>query len=262
MFQAIKKWFSNLFKQPEHNAESQTRVETSKVETLKTPKAKDKEERITGLLFYPKAIQFNMPTFGSYRYGYPEGVVLHYTAGWDRHLQDAIATAEWAKTQGLCFDLVSVEGKVIQGAPLDRAGSHAGVSNWAGLGNRVSQYLRGIEVQCGGMVDEELKTYFGRKYTLDQVRVLKETTPHWGQAGRYVKVTDEQFNAVTEYIIWLYHNSPFKDGKRIFSLDYVLAHHEVSGVLGLGYWRKPDIGGSWPMPMNEYRHYLKSKIAT
>jgi hypothetical protein len=52
--------------------------------------------------------------------------------------------------------------------------------------------------------------------------------------------------------MWLKNNNP-----KIFDFDKVLGHHEVSGRVGLGYWRKIDPGGSLSMPMREYREYLK-----
>jgi N-acetyl-anhydromuramyl-L-alanine amidase AmpD len=259
------KFIKSLFKGGqnvrEENKEKQTEAEAEEI-IAEVPHIDPmpKPEAPKGLLFYPKGTWVRMPTSGRYRYGYPEGIVLHYTSGWDRHLQDAMNTIEWAKGQGFSFDTVSVEGKVLQGAPLDQFGAHAGVSQWPNLGDRVSRFLRGIEVQCGGKVDNQNKTWFGRTYKEEQIRELRQTTSHWGQAGKYVKATDQQFEAVTEYICWLYENSPLKDGKKIFQIDLVLGHMEVSGMAGLGYWRKADPGGSWPMPMNHYRDYLKQKL--
>jgi N-acetyl-anhydromuramyl-L-alanine amidase AmpD len=214
------------------------------------------------LLRYPKAIEGRrMVTQGKYRYGYPEGVVVHYTSGWDRNFDDAINTFNWGVSEGLCFDIIAPGGEIITGAPLDEFGSHAGLSKWNGLpGDRVSKFLRGIEVASGGMLNSNLETDFKRKYTEDQVRRLNVTTPEWGQAGIYSKFTEKQEAALTEYILWLYHNSPFRNGERVFKLDLVVAHHEVSGLAGLGYWRKPDCGGCLSMPMDKYRQYLKGLV--
>ena len=201
-----------------------------------------------------------MPTAGRYRYGYPEGVVLHYTAGWDRNLQDALNMQKDSAKNGLCFDTVAPKGELIIGAPIDQFGAHAGVSNWPTLGERVSRFLRGIEVVCAGQVNSNKIAWYGGTFTEDDVRELKTTTNDWGPAGFYRKVTDEQFYCVTEYILKLYEESPFRENKKIFSLDLVLGHHEVAGMSGLGRWRKTDIGGSWPMPMGQYRQYLKDLL--
>jgi len=226
-------------------------------QTLQESKNESKSK--SPLLIYPDAVLKNMPTAGKHRNGYPEGVIVHYTSGWDRHYQDALNTNSWGSSQGFLFDVASPDGRIIQGATLDKWGHHAGVSKWPTLGGDVSKYLRGIEVACAGLVDSKGKSWFGAQYNPEQLRVIKESN-HYGQAGTYKKVTEEQFISVTNYIVWLYKNSPFVNGKRVFSIDHVLAHHEVAGKMSLGYWRKTDIGGSWPMPMDEYRDYIKKQL--
>jgi len=51
--------------------------------------------------------------------------------------------------------------------------------------------------------------------------------------------------------MWLYKNiEPFK-------IDASRGHHEVSGVPGIGFWRKNDPGGSLSMPMSVLREKLE-----
>jgi len=259
MIRRIIKFFKGVFKSKhsvssssEDNASFETLGESPVLSDMPTSQKKV-------LLRYPKAIEGRrMVTYGRYRYGYPEGVVIHYTAGWDRDFKDALNTFNWGVDEKLCFDLIAPKGELITGAPLDEFGSHAGLSKWKGLpGDRLSKFLRGIEVASGGKLNRNLETDFHRKYTDDQVRTLDFTTPEWGQAGIYSKFTKEQEATLTDYILWLYKNSPIRNGERVFKLDFVLAHHEVSGLAGLGYWRKPDCGGCLSMPMNMYRDYLK-----
>jgi hypothetical protein len=212
---------------------------------------------IDPVLWYPKAIipKNRMQTQGVYRKGYPEGAVIHATAGWDRNLQDALNTHEYGAREGMCWITIAPNGEVIQGAPLNHFGSHAGVSKWGDLpGDRISRFLVGIEVCSSNNLKLDLTAHYSdkRKYTKDQVRVTNHETPHWGPAYPWAKFTEAQENTLTELLLWLHNNNP-----KVFKLDNVTGHHECAGKFMLGYWRKVDPGGSLSMPMNEYRDYLK-----
>jgi len=97
---------------------------------------------VSAQLLYPGADQsVAMKTRGPYRRGDPEGAVVHYTAGRvEKGGADAVATMKYGAS-GFCYFCIPATGKVYQGAPLDRWGSHAGGSKWPGPGSWGSQYL-------------------------------------------------------------------------------------------------------------------------
>jgi len=204
-------------------------------------------------LWYPKAViqKRKMIGNGEYTQGYPQGAIVHFTAGQDRTEQDAIDTYDWGCDEGYVFFVIGPTGVVYQGFPLNIRGSHAGTSNWPGLGDSVSKYLVGIEVACAGEL-EDGKSWFGVHYPEEQIRFVEEK--EWEcPTGHYKKYTGAQEKSLIELILWLKRNNP-----DVFNLDYVLAHHEVAGKKGIGYWRKTDCGGSLSMPMTKFREYLKS----
>lgn len=193
----------------------------------------------------------HMPTKGEYADGYPRGAVVHFTAGRDDSEQQAQNTIAWGREQGYCYFVIGPNGTIYQSFPLDRWGYHAGESAWPGLGSSVSSKLVGIEVCCAGKLDEGNKSWFGTTYPSNEVRKVTESK-YACPTGSYRKFTAEQEASLGQLLIWLKHNNP-----AVFSLDLVLGHHEVSGMRGIGKWRKNDPGGSLSMPMESLRDELK-----
>ena len=208
-------------------------------------------------LWHPDAFvpKHRMRTQGKYRAGYPEGAVIHATAGWDRDFSDALNTHNYGAKEGFCWITIAPDGRIIQSTPLDQFGSHAGESKWAGFpGDRISRYFVGIEVVCAGKLTAGGAPEFAKTkpYPKEEIRELKESSTHWGPAGLYKKFTHEQEHALLTLLLWLHKNNP-----EVFSLDNVMGHHECAGVMMLNRWRKVDPGGCLSMPMDEYRAYLK-----
>lgn len=192
-----------------------------------------------------------MKSQGKYKDLWPAGCVVHYTAGrYENGISDARSTQAWGLEQGYSFFVISSEGEVLQSAPLDSWGYHAGASSYPGLGSSLSSKLVGIEVCSPGRVEKVkggFKPWFNAIYSKEQVREVSG----WAgvEDGYYVKFTDQQEQALIDLILYLRRGNP-----DVFSLDYVLGHYEVSPG------RKADPGGSLSMPMANFRDLLKSKI--
>lgn len=124
----------------------------------------------------------------------------------------------------------------------------AGQSTWPGLGDRVSDDLVGIEIQCAGMLEKSgsvYKTWYGETVPASDVRTVAAQTANQ-EAGAYQKYTAAQEDALIRLLTWLRENNP-----DVFSYDYVLGHDEVSPR------RKNDPGGSLSMTMPALRKKLK-----
>jgi hypothetical protein len=189
-----------------------------------------------------------MKTAGYYRKGYPEGAVVHFTAG--RHGTGAISTA---RKNGYCYFLIDQDGTIYQNFDLNRWGSHAGQSKWPSLGESVSKYLVGIEITSGGKLkkqtDGQYKTWFDVTIPTEKVRCSdgKDNI----EKGCYEKFTDKQEESLISLLSWLYKNNP-----DVFKLDLVLGHDSVCYPKG----RKNDPGGSLSMTIPELQHLLKIKL--
>ncbi len=201
----------------------------------------------------------SMRTQGRYRKGYPEGAIVHFTAGRDDPAAD-IATGINNK---YAYLVIASDGTVYQNNPLDCWGSHAGVSTWPSLGGGVSQYLVGIEICASGMLrridDNHYRPWYneakylaqsGRKpkpendLPADKVRYVKAEANR--AEGWYEKYSDAQEASLIAVLKWLKENNP-----ATFSYDLVLGHDEVSPG------RKNDPGGALSITMPALRIALK-----
>lgn len=251
MIKKIIDFLKKLFATPKPNVENA--VEKPVDIPVETPIEEAKKE-----LWYPKAVimKKKMTGAGNYEHGYPQGAIIHFTAGRDKTEQDAIDSYEWGLGKGYVFFVIGPTGVVYQGFPLNVRGSHAGTSYWPGLGDSVYKYLVGIEVACAGMLDGNGKSWFGVTYPeIETRRVSEQALNGEGPTGQYKRFTLEQEKALVELLVWLKKNNP-----DVFNIDYVLSHSEVAGKKTLGYWRKNDVSGALSMPMSKLRAYLKSLI--
>ena len=204
-------------------------------ETVPTTPEKTSEKA----LWVPWAIQpkRKMNTSWEYANGYPVGAIIHFTAGRDKTEEDALGSYNWGCDQGYTFFVIGPTGKLYQGFPLNRAGSHAGSSYWPGLGSGVSSKLVGIEVACAGKLDNRGKSWFGVTYPQDEIR------------NGFKKYTPEQEETLIKLLVWLKKNCP-----DVFDVQYILGHDEVSPG------RKNDPGSSLSMTMDELRALIKTKV--
>lgn len=211
-----------------------------------------------GQLWYPfaKIQKDRMKTFGQYKKGYPQGIVVHYTAG---HQVLGSGSLEYGREQGFCFLLIDAAGVVHQAHPLNEWGYHAGKSAYAGLNGTVSDELLGIEIACAGKCEEVVvngnkryKAWFHNNradyFHPEQVRYSKGEANI--EAGWYQKYTPAQEKALIDLILWLKNNDPVG----CFSFDMILGHDEVCLPKG----RKQDPGASLSTTMPNFRKMLKS----
>lgn len=206
--------------------------------------------------WYPLAeiIKPEMHTHELYAHNYPEGAVVHFTAGRSATDQDALNSLSYGREQGYSYFVIARSGKLFQASPLSNWGYHCGESKHPILGTGLSRKLVGIELANAGYLEKinenKYKSWFGEVFTADQVRYVDEKSDC--QPGYYHKFSDQQEYALFNLLIWLKLNNP-----DVFNLDYVLGHHEISGLKALGHWRKNDPGGSISIPMQKLRDTLK-----
>jgi hypothetical protein len=207
------------------------------------------------LLWYPamEAKIAPMKSRGKYRKGYPEGAVVHFTAG--RSLlgaKNAKNTVEGGIKNGFMFFVIDKDGLVYQNFPLSDWGYHAGTSSWPSLGTSVSSKLVGIEIANAGSVKplkDKFVSWFGEIYEPEQVRHIKEKRDALDPTGYYHKYTVAQETSLISLLLWMHKNNP-----EVFKLENVIGHHECSPR------RKNDPGGSLSMSMTALRAKLKSLI--
>lgn len=204
-------------------------------------------------LYYPyakKNVGGEMPTQGEYPKGYPQGAVIHYTAGGT----DPIGTIKTLISKKAAAFVIAPNGDVYQNFPLNRWGHHAGVSllerTWCRLVGGVSDDLVGIEVCCAGLLERkngELVSWFGKSYPEAETRTSAGKDNQ--RAGVYHAYTLAQETSLTALLMWLKQNNP-----RVFALGLVWGHDEVCYPKG----RKTDPGASLSMTMPAYRKLLLS----
>ncbi|MFO0452651.1 MAG: N-acetylmuramoyl-L-alanine amidase [Pseudomonadota bacterium] len=191
---------------------------------------------------------------GTYKHGYPQGAIVHYTAGrFAGGLRKALDTMAGGKENGFTFLVISEDGEVVQGFPLDKWGWHAGQSSHPSFKGSASDKLIGIEICNGGLLErrgDKFFTWYGLEIPKDQVRHIATRTANQS-VGFYHKYTDAQENALIHLLLWLKRNNP-----AVFNFDLVLGHDETT-VLDSNRSRKQDPGGSLSMSMPEFRNHLK-----
>jgi N-acetyl-anhydromuramyl-L-alanine amidase AmpD len=218
-----------------------------------------------------------MKTLGDYTGGNgPLGLVVHFTAGrWENGLQSAKDSIVWGIKSGYAFLDIAHTGELIQAHDVMKWGYHAGESAWQlKLGkvmkkfSGVSDELIGVEMNNPGKLEfknGKFISWFDQEIPENLVRHVAENETFIGVNGRqfkwdcptgyYMKYTPEQELTLAKTILWLYGNiMPFK-------LENVVGHHEVSGLHGIGRWRKNDPGGALSMPMEAFRaHLIANKL--
>lgn len=217
-------------------------------------------------LRYPEAkqnVSGKMITQGDYPRGYPQGAIVHFTAG----APNPVSTVEGGISNHYTFFVIAPDGQVYQNFDLNRWGYHAGESSHPKLGKSVSKYLVGIEICNAGKVrqidEKTFRPWFNdplhyqqehepiprgvpnpaRDLPPEQVRHVERFQNR--EAGWYHRYTVEQEKALIELLLWLKTNAP-----GIFDFEFVLGHDEVSPG------RKNDPGGALSMTMPDLRAHL------
>lgn len=197
---------------------------------------------------FAKKVSPRLPTKGRYEKGYPSGAVIHFTAG-----AYGLSELALARQKEMAYFLIDEDGGVHQGFPIDRWGSHAGVSSWHALApGPVSNRLVGIEVDCAGKLTKNAQgkyfTWWGKKIEPEDVRWVAKFENR--AEGYYHKYTANQEKALIDLILWIKANDPSGE---VFNLELVVGHDEVSPG------RKNDPGGSLSMAMPAFRHLLEEE---
>lgn len=203
-----------------------------------------------------------MKTNGLFAGGWPQIIVLHYTAGSDSK-GSALATHKSGVSNGFAYLSNDVDGTLYQGHPINRWGSHcggAGKSGWPGFSGGLNHQSVGLETCSPGLLTAKNGQYyawydksFSKPIPLEQRRYVTEKD-YGCPTGWYKKFSPEQETTIIRFCKYVKENDP--TGR--FSYDHVLAHHEVSGKKGIGYFRKSDMGGCFSMSMDELRRKLKA----
>lgn len=217
----------------------------------KTVIGSDKDIKIK----YPESIHYPelplMSKGGTYKNKFPEGIIVHFTAGWrNQKGKDAVS---FANKNGHRYFLILEDGTVVQQFCLTGFGSHAGVSKCpVTKRTTVSQYYVGIEVCCGGRLEDADKdgqvddTYFKNNVPADQIRTGKINGKWQKSSGSYEKFTDAQELSLKKLCTWLCQNGA--------NPDLILSHEEVAPD------RKNDVGLSLSMTMDDFRKTIKGSL--
>lgn len=208
-------------------------------------------------LWIPFAKRFAKPLFthGPRPLGWPEGLIVHCTAG----RGDAAAALNWQLVNGYAYLVIEKSGQLWQGHPLDQWGSHAGKAYHPEWGKQVSMHTLGVECICAGALirqtDGRFKSCFGSIIPPENVREFrppgdprKDREAQTG--GYYEKLTEPQETTLAELAWWLQANSP----PGVFALDNVLGHDVVEDPPG----RKSDPGGSLSRSIPDFQACLKA----
>lgn len=202
-----------------------------------------------------------MKTAGLFAGGWPRFLVLHYTAGSD-NVGAAIATHKQGVTNGFAYLSNDWDGTLYQGHPINRWGGHcggAGKSGWPGERGGMNDKSLGLETCSPGKLEAKNGQYyawydtrFTKPIPLDNRRYVTEAE-YGCPTGWYKKFSNSQESTIIRLCKYVKENDP--TGR--FTYDNVLAHHEVSGKKGIGYFRKSDQGGCMSMSMDQLRKRLK-----
>ena len=220
------------------------------------------EAQKKGLNIIPFATQMpsnqRMKTKGKYAKKYPSTLLVHFSAGRWKTLDHAKNMMIGGKNDGYVFLGCAYDGTLLQAHPVNEWGEHAGKSKKF-LGSipfvgTVSDETIGMEVLNPGILKERkdgnLISWFDEVYLRKECRYV--TQKDWGcPTGWYLPFSKAQEDTIIRTALWLYDNDPYG----VFNLN-VVGHHEVSGVPGLGFWRKNDPGGALSMPMSDLRAKL------
>jgi len=196
-----------------------------------------------------------MRTHGFYPKKWPQGAVVHFTAGRD----GALKTIQGGVKDGYAYWCIQKNGELWCAHSANEWGYHAGSSGWKKrLLGGVSDDLIGIEINAAGRVDPlpdgTFRTWF--KTILHSHEVRYSDGKDGSLKGWYEKYTPEQEHTLVETLMWLKAQKPY-----IFDFDLVLGHDEVAGPLGIGYFRKNDPGAALSMSKDAFRAQLKKEWA-
>jgi len=180
-----------------------------------------------------------------YPKGWPEGLIVHFTAGGD----DAGGTCDYLRQKGYPCLVLAKNGEILQGFPASEGGAHSGTVH--------HNTMVGVEIVNGGkltpLADGSGKTWFDKLIPAANCRDFKAPAAKAPQvSGRYEKYTEIQEQKLIKLCLWYKEQAP-----TIFSFDNVLGHDEACSLSGQQ-GRKNDPGGSLTTSMPKFREHLQS----
>lgn len=206
---------------------------------------------------YPKAKSIEslplMKRGGTYSKQFPEGAIVHFTAGWQSQKpKDAISAAVKA---GHRYFFIDETGQVWQQFDLSGYGAHAGESICpATKRTTVSKYYVGIEVACAGSLSDVDKDGQIDDTWFKQLNLPSKTVNAGHYIGKFqnVKGVFQKFNelqeaSLIELLIWLCEMG--------MNPDLIWGHDEVAPK------RKNDPGLSLSLKMDDFRILIKGKLS-
>lgn len=176
---------------------------------------------------------------GEYAPGYPDTLILHYTACADAASAIGVLTDAASERRVSAHLVVGRDGTINQLLPFNIIGWHAGVSSWEGR-EGFNQYSLGIEIDNAGQLEERDGRYwswFEQEYPVEEV---VRGTHRNQQEHTYWHVFTPVQLAVVEQLAGLLVST--------YQLSYILGHEEIAPD------RKVDPGPAYPL--DELRHKL------
>lgn len=197
---------------------------------------------------YPEAIVLNdqalMSKGGSYKNNFPEGVIVHFTAGHQK--QKGADAISFANKMGHRYFFIDQDGKVYQQFCLSGYGPHAGESKCpVTKRTSVSQFYVGIEVACGGKLKNG-STDFGKVVAPENIRKGSINNKWQKASGEFEKFTEAQELSLKKLCTWLCENGA--------NPDLIFGHDEVAPE------RKNDPALSLSVSMDDFRKLIKGSL--
>lgn len=178
-----------------------------------------------------------IPTSWKYPDGYPEGAIIHFTAG-----SSIESSLDWLRKMGFPCLGIGRDGTLYQSFPINEGGPHCGT--W-----HHRNYV-GIEIaaagKCKPIGNKKYQTWWGG--ILDESRIRHSSGNENIQEGYYEAFTAEQESTLELLLLWLKANHP-----TIFKLENILGHDEIAPH------RKNDPGAALSRTMAEYRTYIQQR---
>ena len=169
-------------------------------------------------------------TSGGFKTGFPDTIVIHYTAG--ASADSSVRTLIDPAVKASAHIVLGRDGKIIQLAPFDIITWHAGTSRHMDRSG-INKYSIGIEIDNPGPLeykDGNYYTWFGRK--VDPSEVMKATHRNQNKPGYWHRYTEGQITRTEEMCRLLIAQ---------YNIKYIVGHEEISPT------RKTDPGPAFPL---------------
>lgn len=231
----LKEWCDNF-----PNAAMITVADTTK----NIPKCPDYSENLfSGIIPFAKELTLKntMKTQGQYRKGFPEGMIVHFTAG----SGNGRDVSEYIASQGYATLVIDEEGQLFQSFNAKYWGYHCGTYH--------QETHIGVEIINGGRLhknsDGKFYTWFEKEIPESNVRYFKGGSEQI--EGYYQKYTEKQEDTLIKLCHYLYDN-----GKGVFKMENVIGHDEACCRSPRGKGAKNDPGGSLSLSMPDFRSLI------